>query len=103
VPRDLKHRAAFESHGEVYVRKLSLQLDEVGREALAWLGEQQSLRDEAEAAKRDAREEETLAIAREALANSNRANNTAIISIVCSAAIAITAAVISMKVWLLFV
>ncbi len=60
MARDISHRAAFESHGETYVRVLAQKDDEVGRQAIAWLAEQQSLRDEAASAKRDAREEETL-------------------------------------------
>jgi hypothetical protein len=66
MAREILHRPAFESHGETYVRVLAQQDDEVGRNAVAWLGEQQALRDEASASKRDAREEETLAIAKEA-------------------------------------
>ena len=66
MARDLNHRAAFESHGETYTRMLSEQGGEVGAEAKAWLAEQQLLRDEASSAKRDAREEMTLSIAREA-------------------------------------
>jgi len=45
--------------------------------ASAWLAEQQTLRDEAAAAKRDAREEETLRIANEALSSANEANRIA--------------------------
>ena len=74
MPRDLVHRAAFESHGETHTRLLAQLGGEVGAEATAWLGEQQSLRDEAASTKRDAREEETLSIARKALAASDRAN-----------------------------
>lgn len=66
MARDISHRAAFESHGETYVRVLAQQDDDVGRQAVAWLGEKQSLREDAAASKRDAREEETLAIAKEA-------------------------------------
>lgn len=64
--RDISHRAAFESHGETYTRVLAEQNDNVGAEARAWLFEKQLLRDDAAAAKRDAREEETLAIAKHA-------------------------------------
>jgi len=74
MARDISHRAAFESHGETYVRVLAQNDDEVGREAVAWLAEQQSLRDEAASAKRDAREEETLDIARKASSHADRAN-----------------------------
>lgn len=66
MPRELIHRAAFESQGETYVRILAQQGGDIGAEAVAWLAEQQALREEAAAIKRDAREEETLAVAREA-------------------------------------
>lgn len=74
MARDISHRAAFESHGETYVRVLAQQDSEVGREAAAWLAEQQALRDKAASAKRDAREEETLSIARKASSRADRAN-----------------------------
>ena len=77
MPRDLVHRAAFESHGETYTRLLAQQGGEVGAEAAAWLGEQQVLRDAASADKRDAREEETLRIAKEALSSAKEANRIA--------------------------
>ncbi|MDH0852319.1 hypothetical protein N5D66_30680 [Delftia tsuruhatensis] len=64
--RDLKHRAAFEQQGETYVRMLAEQTDYVGKEARAWLGEQQVKREEEAAKLRDAREEETLRLARAA-------------------------------------
>lgn len=71
--KDLRHRAAFESMGETMVRVRAQQDDEVGREARALLEERQAARDAESAAKRDAREEETLSIARKALSNSERA------------------------------
>ena len=77
MPRDLEHRAAFESQGETIVRMLAQQGGPIGAEATAWLAEQQSLRDEASSAKRDAREERTLEIAAEALSNSKDANRIA--------------------------
>lgn len=61
--RELSHRAAFEQHGETYVRMLAEQSDSVGKEARAWLGEQQALRGEAAAKLRDEREEKTLRLA----------------------------------------
>lgn len=66
--RDLNHRQAFEDQGETYVRKLAEQHkgQEIGHEASAWLGEQEALREDAASLKRDAREEETLEIAKEA-------------------------------------
>jgi hypothetical protein len=85
MARDISHRSAFEKHGETYVRVLAQQDDDIGRQATAWLAEQQSLQDEAAAARRDAREEETLAIARSALRNSRWANIIAITAIICSA------------------
>ena len=77
MPRDLSHRAAFESHGETYTRLLAEQGGDVGAEARAWLAEQQVLRDSASADKRDAREEETLRIAKEALSSAKEANRIA--------------------------
>lgn len=72
MSRDLSHRSAFEQHGETYVRLLAQREDEVGREAVAWLGEQQTLREDAAAKLRDAREEETLRLAKEANAIAER-------------------------------
>jgi hypothetical protein len=97
MAREISYRSTFESQGETYVRVLAQQNDDVGRQAVAWLAEQQVLRDEAAASKRDAREEETLSIARSALANSRRANLIAIIAIVCATAAAIIAASIGVK------
>ena len=78
MTKDLVHRSAFEQHGETHTRVLAQQNGEVGAEAKAWLAEQQALRDAASADKRDAREEETLSIARKALAASERANALAV-------------------------
>jgi hypothetical protein len=77
MPRELVHRKAFESRGETQVRVLAQQGGEIGAEAVAWLAEQQALRDAAAADKRDAREEETLRIANEALASAKEANRIA--------------------------
>lgn len=77
MPRDLIHRAAFVSHGETYTRVLAEQGGEVATEAKAWLAEQQVLRVAAAADKRDAREEETLRIATEALSFAKEANRLA--------------------------
>jgi len=85
MARDISHRAAFESHGETYVRVLAQQDGEIGREASAWLAEQQALRDDAASAKRDAREEETLSIARKASSRADRANLIAWIAATISA------------------
>lgn len=74
MSRDLAHRAAFESNGETNTRLLAEQGGQVGAEAKAWLAEQQLLRDEAASNKRDAREDETLSIARKALVAADRAN-----------------------------
>lgn len=73
MARDISHRAAFESQGETYTRVLAQQDDNVGRQATAWLAEQQSLRDEDAASKRDMREAETLEIAKEANRIASRA------------------------------
>lgn len=77
MPRDLIHRSAFESHGEAYTRLLAEQGGDVGAEAKAWLAEQQVQRDAASADKRDAREEETLRIAKEAISSAKEANRIA--------------------------
>jgi hypothetical protein len=77
MSRDIEHRAAFESHGETYVRMLAAKGGDIGAQASAWLAEQQTLRDEAAASKRDAREEETLRIANEALSSAKEANRIA--------------------------
>ena len=77
MSKDLVHRSAFEAQGETYVRKLALQGGEVGVEAAAWLAEQQALRETSSADKRDAREEETLRIAKEALSSAKEANRIA--------------------------
>ncbi len=76
--REISHRAAFESHGETYTRVLAQQNDDVGRQAIAWLAEQQSIRDAESSAKRDAREEETLLIAKEANRIASRAERWAL-------------------------
>ncbi len=72
MTRDLSHRSAFEQHGETYVRLLAQRGDDVGREAMAWLGEQQTLREDTAAKLRDAREEETLRLVKEANAIAER-------------------------------
>ncbi len=64
--RDLKHRAYFEAQGETHVRLLAEQAGQMGKEAKAWLGERQAKREEDAAKLRDAREEETLRLARTA-------------------------------------
>ena len=66
MARDLSHRAAFEEQGETYVRVLAARTDQIGREAHAWLGEQQVKREEIAAQLRDSREEETLKLAKHA-------------------------------------
>lgn len=71
------HRSAFEQMGETQARVLSRQNDAVGAEASAWLAEKQADRDEAASILRDAREDETLTIARKALVASERANELA--------------------------
>jgi hypothetical protein len=91
----------FESQGEPSVR---IQVDlgsweafEKPRHAVAkeWLRLKDEERAAASSEKRDAREEETLAIARRALANSARANTIAAIAIICSVITAIVAAIIA--------
>lgn len=87
--------------GETHARVLAQQGDSIAAEASAWLAERQSLRDEVAAAKRDEREERTLAIASEAntiassaLSSSRLANKIAITAAVFATASAIFAAVI---------
>jgi siderophore synthetase component len=77
MPRELEHRAAFESQGETAVRVLAQQGGPIGAEATAWLAEQKALRDDASSAKRDAREKETLEIAKAAAASASDANTIA--------------------------
>jgi hypothetical protein len=93
MPRELMHRAAFESHGETYVRMLAQQGGDVGAEAIAWLAEQQALREEAAASKRDAREEETLTLARDANNIARRAERWAMYAAV-AAVIALVVSVV---------
>jgi hypothetical protein len=66
MTRDLSHRAAFESHGETYTRKLAEKDNEIGHEARAWLAEREVERAETFALMRDKREEEILSIAKQA-------------------------------------
>ena len=75
--RDIQHRAAFESQNEAYDRLLAEKDDDIGRNARAWLAEQQSLLDEEAALKRDAREERTLEIANDANSLALEANSIA--------------------------
>jgi hypothetical protein len=93
MPRELMHRAAFESHGETYVRMLAQQGGDVGAEAIAWLAEQQALREAATASKRDAREEETLTLARDANNIARRAERWAMYAAV-AAVIALVVSVV---------
>jgi hypothetical protein len=75
-PQPLPYRDEFEKHGETGTRfKFAGKPGELGRAADVWLTEMDTLRAEAAALKRDAREEETLSIARKALAASEQANS----------------------------
>lgn len=66
-PNPLPHCDVFEKHGETGTRFLFAGKEgEIGRAADAWLAELQTLREAECSAKRDAREEETLSIARSA-------------------------------------
>lgn len=66
-PRPLPHRDVFEKHGETGTRFLFAgKPGEIGRSADAWLAEMQAQRDAECSTRRDAREEETLSIAKEA-------------------------------------
>jgi hypothetical protein len=94
MARDLVHRAAFEQMGETAARAFAERGGSDAAEAVAWLAEQEALRADAAASKRDAREEETLSIAKEALANSRWANKIAISAIVLASTTTIIAAII---------
>ena len=67
---------------------------DIGVQAKEWLFLKEQERSAASASKRDAREEETLSIARSALSNSRRANTIAITAAVLATAATISAAVI---------
>ncbi|WP_423459975.1 hypothetical protein [Ottowia sp. VDI28] len=99
MTRDLKHRAAFEAAGETYVRVLAQRDDEVGREATAWLGEQQTRREEVLATVRDIREEKTLDLAREANVIAERSMKEARISRRVSIVSVIVAAIAVLASW----
>ena len=91
--RDLSQRQTFEEQGETWVRHLLHTTDNKDdkAQASAWLSEQQIARDLEASSKRDAREEETLKIAK-------RANRIAIIaatSATVAAIAAITSAIIT--------
>lgn len=109
-----QHKAIFsdfEKIGETQVRinlYVNPQYGQVGMSgtgpekfelAKIWLQKKQEQRDIEASARRDAREEETLSIARKALENSNRANCISVSAIIFSAIIAIVAAMISIKIW----
>ena len=76
--RDLSHRFTFEAQNETYVRLLAERDDQVGKEARAFLYEKQIEREEAAAKIRDAREEQTLALAKEANIHADHANKLAL-------------------------
>jgi hypothetical protein len=91
--------AEFERQGEVAVRfaveagEYNLDLPRLGA-AKAWISLKESERSNSSAAKRDAREEETLSIARAAISNSRRANHIAIAAAILAAVATIIAAII---------
>jgi hypothetical protein len=81
--KPLPHRDVFEKLGETQVRfEFAGKETEIGRAADAWIAEMQAERESAAAAKRDAREEETLSIARLARSDARKANIIAIAAIV---------------------
>jgi len=91
-PGPLPYREEFEKHGETMVRfKFAGKPGEIGRSADVWLEEQRILREEAASAKRDAREEATLKLAKRA----NRIAWIAATSATIAAITAIIAAIIS--------
>jgi hypothetical protein len=76
APKPLPHRDVFESRTETQVKfEFAEQEGDIGRSARAYLAEKQSEREESVASKRDAREEETLAIAKRALSIAEDANS----------------------------
>lgn len=81
------HEIAQGKHGYAPDSKLRIEVNDWVRAKLFTASEQASMR-------RDAREEETLAIARSALSNSRRANIIAITAAILAAAATIIAAVI---------
>ncbi|RMX08497.1 hypothetical protein D8I35_05315 [Corticibacter populi] len=83
--RDISHRAAFETNSLAHNKLLAERTDQVGREARAYLYEMEVNRQESDAKQRDAREMETLKLAR-------RANMIAIISVVVAVLASIVAA-----------
>lgn len=87
MERDLKHRAAFDKQGETYVKLLSERDDAVGREARAYLYEKQIEREKEAAKLRDAREVETLKLAREANRIARASMYTAVAAAILSAVV----------------
>ena len=91
----MTHLPVFEDLGESQVRMQFVHYtDDIGVQAREWLRLKDLAREDASAAKRDAREEETLSIARSALSNSRRANKIAITAAAFAMAATIIAAVI---------
>ena len=74
-PKQYDHISVFEKLGESQVHLQFIdRTDDVGREARSWLHELQLQRDLDASAKRDAREEATLSIAKEANRLASEAN-----------------------------
>jgi hypothetical protein len=75
--RDLSQRQTFEKYGETWVHHLMLTTDNRDDKAQAssWLEEKRIEREVEASSKRDAREEETLAIAKEANLLASEANS----------------------------
>lgn len=93
---NMTHAPVFEKLGESQVRmQFADRSDDVGLQAREWLKLKELARSDASSARRDAREEETLSIARKALSNSTRANIIATIAMILATAAAISSAVIS--------
>ena len=92
-PKHAAWRSEFESLGEEGVRMMDSGSQAVPDDRIrfsrVWLKEQEDVRAAASSAKRDAREEETLSIARNALRNSNRTTWIATSAIVLSIIMAI--------------
>jgi hypothetical protein len=97
-PKPLPHREDFEAHGETGTRyNFADREGEVGRAAKAWLAERAFEREASWAATRDAREEETLSIARAARSDARLANTIAIAAVIVAVIATIIAAYAAIK------
>ncbi len=107
TPKPLPHRDVFEKLGETQTRFVfSGKPDEVGRAADAWLAELQAARDDEASRSRDAREEETLSIAKRAAVAAEQANEIARranSNAIKAAMLAAIATIIAAIIWVMYV